>query len=169
MQSGKRCGIVVLLLGNGAEHNRQIEVNNMGKSGRSESESNTQTTTEASAQAAQPTTNNILTYRRDHPGERCSYGIAGVPGIVVFDKGLFADGVAPPTITLSCLLALPRPDKKAEREAARVAKAEEKARKAQERLVAQQAKAVERQAKAQEALAKAQAKAAAATSTPASA
>lgn len=52
-----------------------------------------------------------LTFRRNHPGGgplgRCSYGVAGVPGIVVFDLGLFPGGVAPTTITLDVTLAEP--------------------------------------------------------------
>lgn len=52
-----------------------------------------------------------LTFRRNHPGGgplgRCSYGVAGVPGIVVFDLGLFPGGVAPATITLNVTLAEP--------------------------------------------------------------
>lgn len=52
-------------------------------------------------------TANTLTYRKDHPKDRASYGIAGVPGIVVFDKRLFANGKAPKTITLDCDLATP--------------------------------------------------------------
>lgn len=57
---------------------------------------------------AQPTaSNNTLTYKRDHPNNRCSYGIPGVPGIVVIDKRLFANGQAPATITVDCALALP--------------------------------------------------------------
>lgn len=43
-----------------------------------------------------------LTYRRRHPGGgalgRCSYGIPGVKGIVVFDVALFKDGNPPATI-----------------------------------------------------------------------
>ena len=54
---------------------------------------------------------NTLLYRRDHPGDRASYGIAGVPGIVVFDKRLFANGKAPKTITLDCDLAAPPEEK----------------------------------------------------------
>ena len=46
----------------------------------------------------------VITFRRTHPGGgvlgRCSYGVAGVPGIVVFDVALFAGGVMPETITL---------------------------------------------------------------------
>lgn len=55
--------------------------------------------------------NFTLTYRRQHPGGgplgRCSYGLAGVAGIVVFDMGLFPNGVAPATITLDVALAQP--------------------------------------------------------------
>jgi hypothetical protein len=58
---------------------------------------------------------NSITFRRLHPGGgplgRCSYGVAGVNGIVVFDMGLFVGGVAPTTITLSCELAEPQPRK----------------------------------------------------------
>lgn len=53
----------------------------------------------------------ILHFRRNHPGGgplgRCSYGLPGVPGIVVFDLGLFPGGMAPKTITLDCALAEP--------------------------------------------------------------
>lgn len=52
-----------------------------------------------------------ITFRRNHPGGgslgRCSYGLAGVPGIVVIDLALFPGGVAPATITLDCALATP--------------------------------------------------------------
>lgn len=54
-----------------------------------------------------------LHYRRAHPGGgalgRVSYGLAGVPGIVVFDLGLFAGGIAPATITLNVAMAAPMP------------------------------------------------------------
>jgi hypothetical protein len=52
-------------------------------------------------------TNNTMSFRKDHPKDRASYGIAGVAGIVVFDKRLFANGKAPKTITLDCDLAVP--------------------------------------------------------------
>ena len=52
-----------------------------------------------------------LTFRRNHPGGgalgRCSYGVPGVPGIVVFDLGLFPGGVAPATIELNVNLSAP--------------------------------------------------------------
>jgi hypothetical protein len=52
-----------------------------------------------------------ITFRRNHPGGgplgRCSYGIAGVPGIVVFDLGLFPGGIAPATIELNVELSTP--------------------------------------------------------------
>lgn len=57
------------------------------------------------------TANNVLHYRRAHPGGgvlgRCSYGVPGVPGIVVFDVALFLPGAPPATLTLSCPLAAP--------------------------------------------------------------
>lgn len=52
-----------------------------------------------------------LHYRRAHPGGgplgRCSYGIPGVPGIVVFDLGMFVGGVAPATIVVPFAMATP--------------------------------------------------------------
>ena len=58
------------------------------------------------------TSTSTLTFRKDHPKDRASYGIAGVPGIVVFDTPLFANGKAPKTITLDCDLAVPEEPKK---------------------------------------------------------
>jgi hypothetical protein len=55
---------------------------------------------------AEPTTN-TLTFRKTHPKNRCSFGVKGVPGIVVFDCGLFADGKPPKTITVDCNLTIP--------------------------------------------------------------
>ncbi len=53
-----------------------------------------------------------LNFRRNHPGGgplgRVSYGLAGVPGIVVFDLGMFAGGVAPATITIDAAMAEPK-------------------------------------------------------------
>lgn len=71
--------------------------------------------TVAAVTAATPTPATVasgtLFYRRQHPGGgplgRCSYGLPGVAGIVVFDMGLFAGGVAPATITVNCALAAP--------------------------------------------------------------
>lgn len=111
--------------------------------------------TDSSSPAVTP--NFTLTYRREHPGDRCSYGITGVPGIVVFDKALFADPTnIPHTITLSVELALPRADKKTDKAAAKEARDAEKAAKAQEKADKAQAKANEKKAKAEEALRKAQ-------------
>jgi hypothetical protein len=101
-------------------------------------------------------------YRRDHPQDRCSYGIAGVSGIVVFDKGLFANGVPPTTITVDCALAQPKADAKAEKARLAAERAQDRATKAAVKIEAAQARAAEKSAKAAEALAKAQAKVAAA-------
>jgi hypothetical protein len=49
-----------------------------------------------------PKSENVLVYRKAHPKNRCSYGIPGVTGIVVFDLNLFADGKAPKTLTVNC-------------------------------------------------------------------
>ena len=52
-----------------------------------------------------------LHFRRNHPGGgpkgRCSYGVTGLSGLVVFDMALFP-GKAPATITLDCPLAEPK-------------------------------------------------------------
>ena len=69
----------------------------------------TTTTTTTPVAPVAPTANHTLTYRKNHPGNRCSYGIVGVPGIVVFDMKLFADGKPPATIVLDCALAVPTP------------------------------------------------------------
>jgi len=57
------------------------------------------------------TANCTLQYRRQQPGGgplgRCSYGVPGVPGIVVFDCGLFVGGIPPATIVLNVALAQP--------------------------------------------------------------
>lgn len=64
--------------------------------------------TAAPAPTPAPTpTNHTLTLRRTHPGNRVSYGVAGVPGLVVVDLKLFADGKPPATITVDCALAVP--------------------------------------------------------------
>lgn len=118
--------------------------------------------TAANVESAAPGTvgpNFVLTYRRDHPGDRCSYGIAGNAGIVVFDKGLFKDGVAPPTITLDCEMVPVKADNKTAKAEAAAAKLAEKAAKAQAKIEAATARAAEKAVKAQEAAAKAQAKA----------
>ena len=120
------------------------------------------------AQPAQagPAPNFTLTYRRNHPGNRCSYGIAGNSGIVVFDEGLFAPGVTPPaTIVLDCEMVQPKADNKELKAQQAAAKLAEKAAKAQARIEEAQRKAAERKAKADEALAKAKAKVDAAAAT----
>lgn len=52
-----------------------------------------------------------LFFRRNHPGGgvlgRCSYGLPGVAGIVVFDLGMFEGGIAPATIVLPFAMAAP--------------------------------------------------------------
>lgn len=109
-----------------------------------------------------PEVNYTLVYRRDHPGNRCSYGIAGNPGIVVFDKGLFLDGVAPAFIQADAAFVSPKADNKTTKAEAQAAKLIEKAAKAQAKIEAATAKAAERKLKAEQALAAAQAKVAAA-------
>lgn len=96
--------------------------------------------------------NNVLVYRRDHPGNRSSYGVAGVPGLVVIHHSLFAgfgtEGFVPPTqIEVSCALSEPRADKRSEKAAERAAKADERAKKAIERAELQRKKLAEFEAK----------------------
>lgn len=55
-------------------------------------------------------TTSTLTFRREHPKDRVSYGIPGVAGIAVFDKSLFAGGKAPKTVVVNCELAGPKPE-----------------------------------------------------------
>jgi hypothetical protein len=58
--------------------------------------------------AAQVTvSNHTLTLKRQHPGNRSSYVIAGVPGLVAFHNNLFVDGKPPKSIVLDCKLAVP--------------------------------------------------------------
>lgn len=121
---------------------------------------------------AAPAANYVLTFKRNHPQDRCSYGIAGNPGIVVFQRGLIKGalpftsntdlGGLPATITLSCELVQPKADNKTAKAEAAAAKAAEKAAKAAAKIEAAQLKAAEKAAKAQAALAAAQAKIAAA-------
>jgi hypothetical protein len=125
-----------------------------------QAEVTTGTTEQAAAPAATP--NHTLVYRRDHPQNRCSYGISGVPGIVVFDKSLFANGTPPPVIVLDCELAQPKPDTKALKAEQAAARAAERAAKAEARIAAAKAKAEEKAAKAKAQLEAALAKAKAA-------
>jgi len=105
----------------------------------------------------------IKLHRADHPSNRSSFTIPGHPGNVVFFNTLFAGGVPPQEITLSCEMVAPKADKAKERAEAIAKRAEEKARKAQERMEAAQRKAAEKAAKAEAQLAAARAKAEAAT------
>lgn len=113
------------------------------------------------------TSNRTLVFHSVHPSNRVSYKIPGVPGNVVIFNTMFRDGIAPPTITVDCELALPQP--KVDKSAEKAAKAAERATKAAERLAVQQAKAAERQAKADAALQRAKDALAKAGSAPASA
>lgn len=133
----------------------------MAKNGGKNVDNNSGEPVVADAPVAESTNvNYTLTYRRDHPGDRCSYGIQGVPGLVVVDKGLFLDPTnVPQTITLNVALASPRADKKTSKDAEKEAKAAERAARLTEKANKAKEKAAEREKKAQEALAKAQAKA----------
>jgi len=110
--------------------------------------------------------NYTLTYRRDHPKNRCSFGITGVSGIVVFDKALFVGGNPPTTITLDAELVEPKVVSATAKAGATAVKAAEKATKAAEKIAKATAKAAEHQAKADAALAAAKAKVEAAAKAP---
>jgi hypothetical protein len=106
--------------------------------------------------------NHKVLYRRDHPGGgvlgRCSYGIPGVSGIIVFDMALFVDGIAPPTITMDCSFVQPKADNKQAKLEAQAAKAADKAAKLEARMAAESLKAAVNAAKLAEVAAAAKAK-----------
>ena len=115
--------------------------------------------------------NRTLTYKRNHPKNRSSYGIAGNVGIVVFQRSFFPTATEPAnnydraglpeTIDLDVDLVEPKVvAPKVTVDAA--AKAAEKAQKAQEKAAASAAKAAEKLAKAQAAVEAAKKKAEAA-------
>jgi len=157
-------------LGQQRKLGRQMESSNMGKDKR-----NRETAADTAglpdqvasdpgvveAPAAGP--NFSMTYRRQHPANRSSYGVSGNSGIIVFDNGLFpgsteAGWTPPAVITLDCELVPVKADNKTAKAEAAAAKAQEKAAKAQAKIEAAQAKAVEKQRKADEAMAAAKAK-----------
>ncbi len=121
--------------------------------------------------------NFVLSFKRNHPQDRASYGIQGVSGIVVVQRGMVFGtvpvtsntdlGGMPATITVNVRLADPKASNTEAKAAAAAAKAQEKADKAAAKLVATEAKVAEKAAKAAEALAKAQAKLDAAKAAPA--
>lgn len=129
-------------------------------------------TTQPVTEAPVPAENFLLVFRRNHPGNRCSYGIEGNSGIVVFDRGLIAGtvpttsqtdlGGMPPSITLDCVLVPVKVDNKTAKAEAAAAAAQAKADKAAERAAAVQQKIADKAAKAAAALAAAQAKVASA-------
>jgi len=110
--------------------------------------------------------NRTLQFHSQHPrtgvASRVSYTIPGVSGNVVIFLSMFKDGIAPPTLTLDCDLALPKADNKTAKAEAAALKAQERAEKAAARVAAQAEKAEARRVKAEEALAAAKAKIAAA-------
>jgi hypothetical protein len=158
---------------------------------RDRNDSNTATEEASSTSEAQPSQpvetaapvstgpNYTLHFKRNHPQDRASYGIAGVPGIVVIQRGMFAGTTPftsntdlagmPATITLDALLVSPKVDNKQAKAEAAAAKAQEKADKAKAKAEAAQKKIEERAAKAAAALEAAKAKVAAAAVEPAKA
>lgn len=151
---------------------------NRGGNGSTQAEA---TSTQSEAQSTQPVEatapvstgpNFVLHFKRNHPQDRASYGIPGVPGIVVIQRGMVAGTTPftsntdlagmPATITVSMELAQPKVDNKQAKAEAAAAKLAERAAKAKAKAEAQAAKLAERQAKADAALKAAQEKAAAA-------
>jgi hypothetical protein len=108
------------------------------------------------------TGNRVATFHSFHPrtgvASRASYTIPGVAGNIVIFLSMFADGVAPPTLTLDADLAMPKADGKQAKAEAAALKAIEKAEKVSAKIAAQAAKAEEKAAKAQAVLDAAQAK-----------
>jgi hypothetical protein len=134
------------------------------------------TTAEIVASVATEVKRNFeLTFKRNHPKDRASYGIAGNSGIVVFQRGLFKGAVPstsnddlgglPATITLDVELVLPKSTVKVNKDEAAAQKLIEKAEKAKAKLEEQQRKAHEKAEKAQKVLDAAKAKIAVVTST----
>jgi hypothetical protein len=149
---------------------------NRGGNGESQAEA---TSTAGEAQPTQPsetaapvTQNYVLQFKRNHPQNRSSYGIPGVPGIVVIQRDLVAGTTPftsntdlagmPAAIMVDALLVSPRVVNKQAKAEEAARKAQEKADKAAARVAEQQRKAEEKAAKAQAALDAAKAKAEAA-------
>jgi hypothetical protein len=127
--------------------------------------------------------NYTLTFKRNHPQDRASYGIAGNAGIVVFQRSLFAGAYAPASnddlaglprvITLDSVMVSPqakasKSEAAAEKAAAKAAKDIAKEAAKLEKAQAAQEKALAKAAKLNAQLAAAKAKVEAATATPAS-
>lgn len=122
----------------------------------------------ASETQAPVTENHTLHFKRNHPQNRASYGIPGVPGIVVVQRDLVAGTTPftsqtdlagmPATIEVPFLLVSPKVDNKQAKAEAAAAKAKEKAEKAAAKVEEQRRKAEEKAEKAKAALAAAQAK-----------
>lgn len=97
--------------------------------------------------------NRVLSYRRDHPGDRSSFGVSGVPGLVVIHHSLIVgfgtpEFQIPATINVDFDLADPKEDKRSAAAAERAAKAQERAEKAQERATKAAERLAQFQAKA---------------------
>lgn len=149
----------------------------MAKGNRNGESTQETASTTSEAQSSQPveaaaeTVNYTLHFKRNHPQDRASYGIPGVPGIVVIQRGMVFGTTPftsqtdlagmPATIDVNVRLASPKADNKTAKAEAQAAKLAERAEKAKAKAEAQAAKLAERQAKAAEALKRAQEKAAA--------
>jgi hypothetical protein len=81
--------------------------------------------------------------RNDHPGNRSTYVIQGTPGCIVVKNSLFANGIAPQTISLDVELVAP----KAKASTAKLDKLTAAIQKAEAALAAAQAKVEAAQAK----------------------
>jgi hypothetical protein len=127
--------------------------------------------TTQSGETPAATVNFTLVFKRNHPQNRASYGVPGVPGLVVIQRDLVAGttpvegqanvntlGGMPEFITVSMPLVSPRSDNKAAKAEAAAAKLAERAAKAQAKADQQAAKLAEKKAKADAALEAAKAK-----------
>jgi hypothetical protein len=153
--------------------NRDRNVNTEAETTGSASEAVTAVTEVAAAAPVSTEPNFTLRFKRNHPQDRASYGIAGVPGIVVVQRGMvfgttpFASNTdlagMPAEIVVSIRLADPKASNTEAKAAAAAAKAQEKADKAAAKLAAQQEKVAKKAKEAEEKLAAAKAKLEAAT------
>lgn len=118
--------------------------------------------------AADGAVNFTLNKHGVHPASnpnRTSYTIPGNPGNLVIFNSLFADGVAPDTLTLSVPVVSPKADNKEAKAAAAAARVIERAEKAAAREAARLEKARLKAEKAAAVIAAAQAKIDAAAAT----
>lgn len=150
--------------------NTKVSANEEPKAETAAAVASTVPTPAAATPTPEASVNFTLTFKRNHPQDRASYGIPGNPGLVVIQRGLFAGakplsgtdihelGGMPEFIVVNVPLAQPKSTNAAAKAEAVATKAAEKAAKAAAKIEKQQAAAAERATKAQAALEAARAK-----------